>query len=237
MVTVVKLNTGNEPHSTLFSEKKTVFELKIHRIKPEVMSTYLSEEQEFVKLMREKISHVELIGSWTVDIGDQDEVLSLWRYKGGYPALDASKEIYRTDKDFLDFRRNRNKMLRFRRNEILLGFNFWPKLTQRTGCNIYDIRSYFLKPGTIAEWGANWQKGIQFRQYEDEPVHGFFTNIGDMFQVHHIFAYKDLDSRNEARAHAWQHPGWVDCVSYTVPLIKSAKCRICVPTPFSTILV
>ena len=50
--------------------------------------------------------------------------------------------------DFIDFRTSRNKMLRSRKNQILLSFSFWPQLEPREGPNIYEMRSYTLKVGT-----------------------------------------------------------------------------------------
>ena len=47
--------------------------------------------------------------------------------------------------DFIAFRLNRNKMLRSRKNQILLSFSFWPQLEPREGNNIYEMRTYTLK--------------------------------------------------------------------------------------------
>ena len=31
----------------------------------------------------------------------------------------------------------------------------------RQGSNIYELRSYHLKPGTMVEWGNYWAKAIR----------------------------------------------------------------------------
>ncbi len=49
--------------------------------------------------------------------------------------------------EFVDFRVNRNKMLRSRKNQILLPFSFWGDVKQRESSNIYELRSYTLKVG------------------------------------------------------------------------------------------
>lgn len=33
----------------------------------------------------------ELVASWTVGIGDQDQVIHMWKYTGGYTGVDAAK--------------------------------------------------------------------------------------------------------------------------------------------------
>ncbi|PVD33037.1 hypothetical protein C0Q70_08485 [Pomacea canaliculata] len=143
----------------------------------------------FSELIEMKQTGAELVGSWTVEIGDQDEAIHVWSYKGGYPVLNRANQIYRTDKDFIDFRKNRNKMIRYRKNQILLAFSFWPELKPRDPSNIYELRSYTLKPGTMIEWGNNWARGIKSRTTNNEPVAGFFSQMGDLYTVHHFWGY------------------------------------------------
>ncbi|CAG5114873.1 unnamed protein product [Candidula unifasciata] len=124
-------------------------------------------------------------------------------------------------------------MLRSRRNQILMSFNFWPQIQPRSGSNIYELRSYTLRPGTLYEWGNCWAKAIKFRQTNNEPVAGFFTQIGHLYCVEHMWGYKDLQTRKETREAAWSRPGWDECVSNTVALTRHMHSSILIPTPFS----
>ncbi|XP_046550104.1 protein NipSnap-like isoform X1 [Haliotis rubra] len=233
LLRVRTLPTSSESHSSQLSSKETVYEIQFHAVKPESMEDYLNQFQEFQELLKKKDAGQSLVGSFTVEIGDQDEAIHIWAFKGGYPVLNRANQIYRTDQDFIKFRKNRNKMLRSRRNQILLAFSFWPELKPREGKSIYELRSYVLKPGTMIEWGNNWARGIQARQTNNEPVAGFFSQMGELYNAHHIWGYKDLQTRKETREAAWSRPGWDECVSYTVPLIRHMQSRILIPTPFS----
>lgn len=224
-----------ESHSSQLSDKENVYEIQFHAVKPENMEEYLKQFSKFQELMHEKKTGAHLIGSFTVEIGDQDEAIHIWEYKGGYPVLNNATEIYRTDQDFINFRTSRNKMLRYRKNQILLPFNFWPAPVPREGKNIYEMRSYTLKPGSMIEWSNCWKRGIEHRRSNNEPVAGFFTHIGEQNVVHHLWGYKDLQTRKETREMAWSKPGWDECVAYTVPLIRHMKSRILIPTPFSPV--
>ncbi|XP_074640620.1 protein NipSnap homolog 1-like isoform X1 [Tubulanus polymorphus] len=227
------VQTGKDSASSLLSNRNTVYEIQFHSVKPEFMEEYLNEFQNFHNLVQEKRTGAELLGSFTVSIGKQDEAVHIWRYDGGYPTLNTAVETYRTDKDFVQFRKNRNKMINSRSNQILLSFSFWPfeKPTQEK--NIYELRTYTLKPGTMIEWGNNWARGLITRKQLETPVGGFFSNMGELYTVHHIWAYKNLQTRKELRESAWQKPGWDECVAYTVPLIRTLESRILIPTPFS----
>ncbi|GAB1604580.1 protein NipSnap-like [Argonauta hians] len=234
LLKVRTLPTTSESHSSQLSSKETVNELQVHCVKPECMEEYLAQYNEFQKLVHEKRWGAQLVGSFTVEVGDQDEAIHIWEYDGGYPALNNATVNYRTDKDFLEFRSKRNKMLRSRRNQILLRFSFWPREMPSADRNhIYELRSYVLKPGTMIEWGNNWARGIQHRRTNNEAVAGFFSSIGHLYTAHHLWAYEDLQTRKETREAAWRRPGWDECVAYTVPLIRHMESRILIPTPFS----
>ena len=113
--------------------------------------------------------------------------------------------------------------------------------------NIYEMRSYWLKPGTLLEWGNLWHKGVQYRP--DAKVLGIFSQIGELYNVHHMWSYKNFQHRKQMRTNAWAKPGWsekyagkyfivliknlVFCtlfsVEYTVPLIRKMESKILVP--------
>ncbi|ESO97698.1 hypothetical protein LOTGIDRAFT_104108 [Lottia gigantea] len=227
------LEPSKESHSSQLSSKEIVYEIQFHSVKPECMEAYLNKFSEFQDLMQKKETGSKLVGSFTVEVGNQDEAIHIWEYDGGYPMLNETNAVYRTDKDFIDFRRERNKMLRSRKNQILLAFSFWPKPVAREPSNIYELRSYVLKPGTMIEWGNNWARGIKHRSEQEAPVAGFLTHIGEQYNVHHLWCYKDLQTRKFTREAAWSRPGWDECVAYTVPLIRHMQSRILIPTPFS----
>ncbi len=77
--------------------------------------------------------------------------------------------------------------LRKRHSQFLLTFSYWPAIEKREGNNIYEIRSYTLKPGTMIEWGNNWARAINFRQHNEEAFTGMFSQIGRLYNVHHIW--------------------------------------------------
>ena len=127
----------------------------------------------------------------------------------------------------------RGGLLRARHLQYLLSFSYWPVMEPRDGSNIYEMRSYRLKPGTMIEWGNNWARAINYRRNNNEAYAGFFSQIGRLYNVHHIWCYKSYQERKETRENAWRQPGWDECVAYTVPLIREMHCRILIPTEFS----
>ncbi|CAK9810427.1 Protein NipSnap [Anthophora quadrimaculata] len=203
---VRKIEPTKESHSRMLSDKGVIYALHTHNIRPDSIDKYLANYEEIVNIINSKKTELklELVGSWTVVAGDIDQALHLWQYSGGYDSVD--------------------------RTQIELSKNqAYQQLFKESG---HYLRSR-LQPGTMIEWGNNWAKAINYRRNNNEPFAGFFSQIGRLYNVHHIWCYKNLQARMETRESAWRSPGWDECVAYTVPLIRETHSRILSPTSFS----
>ncbi|KAL6467723.1 hypothetical protein MHYP_G00234000 [Metynnis hypsauchen] len=219
---VRKVDPRKDAHSHLLAKKEesNLYKIQFHNVKPECLDAYNKLcEDVLPSIHADKYYPCELVGTWNTWYGEQDQAVHLWRYRGGYPALTEVMNKLKNNKEFMEYRKERGKMLLSRRNQLLLEFSFWNEPLPRQGPNVYELRSYQLRPGTMIEWGNYWARAIRYRQHNREAVGGFFSQIGKLYMVHHLWAYKDLKSRESTRNAAWQHEGWNEVVYYTVPLI------------------
>ncbi|CAO1424886.1 unnamed protein product [Diamesa hyperborea] len=225
---------AKESHSRMLSDKEVLYGLHTHNVRADSIGSYLSNYKKNVQLIESKKNlNCELVGSWTVQVGDLDQCIHLWRYTGGFEKVDMAERELALDADYVKLASERGGYLRSRHLQYLLAFSYWPMMESRPGQNIYEMRSYRLKPGTMIEWGNNWARAISYRKNNNEAFAGFFSQIGRLYNVHHLWCYKSYQERKETREHAWRLPGWDDCVAHTVPLIREMHCRILVPTEFS----
>jgi NIPSNAP len=178
-----------ESHSRMLSDKEIVYALSTHNVRPDSMGQYLDNYKKTLQLINDRKDSLrcELIGSWTVQVGDMDQCLHLWRYTGGFEKIDLAKQELWTDPEYVKLVTERGTYLRSRHLQYLLAFSYWPQIVPREGSHIYEIRSYRLKPGTMIEWGNNWARAIGHRQNNDEAFAGFFSQIGRLYNVHHIW--------------------------------------------------
>lgn len=93
-------------------------------------------------LINEKKSGLScnLVASWTVQVGDMDQCLHLWKYTGGFEKIDQAKEDLWNDPEYLKLMNQRSKFLRSRHLQYLLAFSYWPQIESREGKNIYEMR-------------------------------------------------------------------------------------------------
>ncbi|NXX55181.1 NIPS1 protein, partial [Scopus umbretta] len=160
---VHKVDPRKDAHSNLLSKKETsnLYKIQFHNVKPECLDAYNSLTEEVLpKLHSDADYPCDLVGNWNTWYGEQDQAVHLWRFSGGYPALMDCMNKLKQNKEYLDFRKERSRMLLSRRNQLLLEFSFWNEPLPRQGPNIYELRTYKLKVsscgGQPAPWGGLW---------------------------------------------------------------------------------
>merc|ERR1712106_349337 len=234
-----KVETQSGAHSSKLAKKERITEIQGHYVKPDSIDKYMKTQENLIGYInsQKNLLHGECLGNFSVLIGDQDQFVHIWRYEGGYQAIDENLKFMETDKDYKLIMQDLKPLLRSRESEYFLQFNFWPEVALREPNHIYELRSYHLKPGTMVEWGNYWAKAIKLRDYQHtEAYMGLFAQIGELYNVKHIWCYESLEARQEAREVVWQHTQdqWQEIVARTVPLIRRMSSRVLKPLPSST---
>ena len=98
---------------------------------------------------------------------------------------------------------------------------------------IYEVRTYGLKPGSVAQWEGHFEAALPHRVKYSELAALWHTDIGLLNQVIHVWPYENLEQRDEIRAKAAQEPGWPPKGG---ELILSMESQIWTPAPFSPAL-
>jgi len=234
-----KVEAQSGTHSNKLSDKDKICELNTHNVKPDCLDKYLKSTERLLGFVTDNSSvlHGECLGNFQVLVGDQDQFVHLWRYEGGYSSIDQNLKFLADNEDYALIKRDLVPCLRSRHSQHMLKFSYWPEVKLRTENHIYELRSYHLKPGTMVEWGNYWARAIRMRDYKNtEAYAGMFSQIGELYNVKHIWCYDSLEDRRQARENVWQHQQsqWQDIVSNTVPLIRKMTSRIMVPLSIST---
>ena len=75
---------------------------------------------------------------------------------------------------------------------------------------IYDFRMYTFKPGKIPEYMAAVEElAIPIRaKYGIKLAGWYYSDVGELNQVVHIWAYRDYDHLDKAKAQVAQDPDW-----------------------------
>lgn len=73
---------------------------------------------------------------------------------------------------------------------------------------IYEVRTYTLEPGTVAQFEAGFAEALPHREKYSTLAAFWHTDIGPLNQVIHVWPYENLGERERIRAAAAQDPHW-----------------------------
>ena len=95
---------------------------------------------------------------------------------------------------------------------------------------IVEMRTYQLKPGTVPKFLDAFQAALPIREKYSKLAGFFFTEVGELNQVIHIWPYESFEARTAARAAVMKEPGWPPATrEFTV----EQKSEIFLQAPFS----
>jgi hypothetical protein len=96
---------------------------------------------------------------------------------------------------------------------------------------IYEVRTYTLRPGTVAEFEERYAKRLPVREKHSKLGAFWHTEVGTLNQVIHVYPYDDLQQRTAVRealaqdAERAQMPGGRE-------FIVAQETEIMIPAPF-----
>jgi len=100
---------------------------------------------------------------------------------------------------------------------------------------IVEERIYELHPGELGEYRRLVEtEGIAIQR----PILGrligyFYSEIGELNHIVHLWAYDSLEDRTARRARLFADPRWIDLSSRLTPLVARQRNRILLPFAFS----
>ncbi|MBL4598516.1 MAG: NIPSNAP family protein [Rhizobiaceae bacterium] len=100
---------------------------------------------------------------------------------------------------------------------------------------IVEERIYTIQIGKLAEYVGRYEKeGLAIQVPILGRLVGYFTtDIGELNQVVHLWAYKDLNERAERRKSLWANEAWCNYIKHGGNLVLKQENKILIPAPFS----
>lgn len=99
---------------------------------------------------------------------------------------------------------------------------------------LVEQRTYTTHPGRWREYLALFEaEGLAIQRRTLGRMVGYYTSeIGELNQIVHLWAYRSLDERAERRARLLADPGFAAYVHKMLPLLVRQESRILRPAPF-----
>jgi hypothetical protein len=207
-----------------------IFELRTYTLKHGSAAEVAKNAGEVGRAIRGD-NYGKLEGYWISEIGPLNQVHHLWSYKDLNERQRLRDELGRNARWTGEYVPLIRPNL-VRQDIRLLNHVVGPNAPGRTG-NIYELRNYRLKPGGLKQWVDAFTGALPIREKYSKMVGLWTTEAGQPNEVVHIWAYPDLNTRQEARAASSKDPGWQEFLKKGGPLLEELHCCIMLPAAHS----
>lgn len=142
-------------------------------------------------------------------VGEHWKFTHIWEYKG-YAGYDRTTDIARNAPAYLNFRDALHPMIYKQVTSLNQEFSLLNTIPPQTLGGIFEKRTYTIVPGGLLEWERHWQVGLQARKQVMKPVGAWFSQLGKLNTVTHLWNFESFAQRKAARDKCWEIDGWAD---------------------------
>jgi len=101
---------------------------------------------------------------------------------------------------------------------------------------LVELRTYTTHPGKWRDYLALYEaEGLEIQKRILGRMVGYYrTETGALNQIVHLWAYTDMNEREQRRAALAAEPQWKAYVAKMLPLLQNQESKILVPASFFT---
>ncbi len=207
-----------------------IYELRTYTLTPGKQPEYLKLNAEVGRPTRgDKYGKLE--GGWTTEFGLLNQYVHLW----SYPSLDERDrlraELQKNEEWTKGYIPKIRPLILAQENKILsVVLPFKPPAEAG---HVYELRWYRAQVGKIGEWLALFKGIMPVREKYSKNVGVWQTEMGQLNEAVHLWAYRDLNQRAEIRGNALRDPEWQKFLGASAPLLAEMRSSILNPTSVS----
>ena len=202
-----------------------IYEFRTYQIKARSLQTVISKFQEKIE-GRNTISKIGAF--WYSEIGVLNQIVHVWPYENMEHRNQCREKAVKKNlwpPDTAEY------MLRMN-TEFWKPVSFSPKWEQRNIGPFFEMRIYTFPFNEINKMLPAWEEKIEARKSLAPLVGAFVSEVGEVNKFMHIWGYKSLQHRTEARE-KFSSIGWPPKSEAKPPLFMENK--IVMPSEFSPI--
>lgn len=207
-----------------------IYELRTYTLAPGKQGEYVRLASEVGRKIRGD-SYGTLEGYWTTEFGPLNQAVHLWSYADLGERERLRAELQKNEAWAREYIPRSRPMLVAQQNKLLS-----PQLPLEPPAapgNVYELRTYRAHPGKAGEWLALFKGIMPVREKYSKNVALWQTEVSQLNEVVHLWAYRDLNHRAEVRASALQDPEWQAFIGQATPLLVEMHSVVLVPAPHS----
>ena len=184
-----------------------IYEIRTYELKPWSLPEF---ERRTAEKLPGRLGYSALGGFWYTEVGPLNQVVHIWPYED----LEQRAEVRARAIADGDWPPDNDELILDARSEIYLPAPFMETLGDREIGPVYEMRTYSYALGDIPKVLDAWSGAIAER-VKLSPLAGcWYSDIGGLNRLVHLWAYKSYDERARIRSEAvakgvWPPPGSV----------------------------
>ncbi|MCH9037370.1 MAG: NIPSNAP family protein [Chloroflexi bacterium] len=187
-----------------------IYEMRTYNFFPGGLAQF---EEGFARDIPHRLKYSKLGALWRTEIGPLNQAIHVWPYRD----MQHRAEVRAAAEKDPHWSGPRAPFEVYASTEIEI-YNPAPFMRpwdedQELG-NVYEMRSYICKPGSIGEMIERWAECIPHREKYSPLAACWYTEIGVGSKWVHVWPYASLAERDRIRAEAAKDPHWPPPTSY-----------------------
>lgn len=210
-----------------------IYELRTYTLIPGTQAEYLQLSRDIGRKIRgDKYGKLE--GAWTTEFGTLNQYVHLWSFADLNERERLRKALAQDEGWTKEYIPKIRPMLLAQENKILYAVDGIP-LTPAIGGDrhVFELRTYRTHVGKAPEWLGHFKGILPVREKHSKVVGMWTTDVAQLNQIVHLWAYNDLNHRAEVRAKVVQEPEWQAFLKRGYPLLAEMHSTILTPTETS----
>ena len=203
-----------------------IYEFRTYSLKPRSLPEVL---KRFGDAYEKRRKHSELAAFWYTEIGPLNQIIHAWPY------ADLNERARIRDESRKDgtWPPKIHEYLVTMESEIIVPFPFSPELKPGKMGPVFEMRSYFVKPGTgMKDVMERWETQLPKRTELSPLAFVGQTEFGPLSKYIHIWPYASLEERARIRKNAIDTGVWPPKGGAADTLVSQEN-KIMLPAPFS----
>jgi hypothetical protein len=178
-----------------------IHEIRTYDLKPRTVDQFGENTK---NKLGKRLQYSSLGGFWYTDIGPLNQVVHIWPYE------DTNQRSEVRAKAVTDgiWPPDNSDLILNMRSDIMIPASFMKPLEPKTLGPIYEMRIYTYKSTDIPCVLDAWSDAIEEREKYSPLVGCWFSDIGDLNRLVHMWAYKSLQERSEIRSRTVRESVW-----------------------------
>jgi hypothetical protein len=207
-----------------------IHELRTYTLQPGKQGEYLKLSADVGRKIRGD-NYGKLEGFWTTEFGTLNQAVHLWAYPDLVERDRLREALSKNEEWTKGYIPQIRSLLLAQENKILsVQLPFKPPAT---GGNVYELRTYRAFVGRAGEWLGHFKAIMPVREKYSKNVGLWQTEAGQLNEVVHLWAYRDLNDRAATRGKVLQDPEWQTFLGKSAPLLVEMKSVVLMPAAHS----